>query len=254
MQNSKKELIGSQTLQQSYPLSTDETKESKESQAGATQLLVLSQTTDNLQHGALQGVAPPVPTIQTTDQPDYRLQYRKPIPEEKAQTYAKTAKKLPQKPSELNGKPKESVRKPPPSAPSRLEHEGKPRTNSRRPVIRGSKTVQGKQLGAVRYADLFIGGCNKDVVVDDIKNYCTNSLKVDVIECTPLVTKSARFNSFKLTLDYESREKLLSGEFWPNRVVVRKFTQPRSASSNSIYFDKTNNDVGLYSQNNQKHA
>ena len=140
----------------------------------------------------------------------------------------------------------EQVGKLSPEASSNSNYHGqKPRFKNS--VIRGNKTVVGKQLGAVRYADMYIGGCNKNVVPGDIENYCTSQLKVNVMSCEGLKTKSTRFNSFKVTMTYEDRNKVLDANYWPENVVVRKYTQPRGTSSNQF---SSINDVGAKSQIN----
>ena len=201
---------------------------------------------------------------QPEDQSQYRLQYRDSVPEEifSRRNYAEAAKSVATNPTvkhtSLPMKTVNSVQMPKnqTAKSEKPKHAEKLRTKSRNPVIRGTKTVtvHSKPLGAVRYADLFVGGCYKNVVANDIKEYCTNVLNVDIEECVPLVTKSTRFSSFKLTLERENREKLLDGNCWPKNVVIRKFTQPRGASSTDFSLNKQNIDVGSVSQNGEKNG
>ena len=179
-----------------------------------------------------------------SQKPDYRLQYHSTLPQGvKAPNFAEAAKRQrhPEARSEI---PKKLPQTPaPPKSIAGSRNDFKPRT--KKPIIRGTKQIAGKPLGAVRYADLYVGGCYKNVTPDDITTYCTNSLNIVPNECVALVTKSKRFNSFKITFDYENREKLLDGALWPVNIVVRKFTQPRVAPLNN--FSSKNNDVGSIS-------
>ena len=102
----------------------------------------------------------------------------------------------------------------------------------KRDVIRGNRDPVGAFTGAERQADLFIGGCNTQVKEDDITEYCKNVLKVDIYECTPLVTKSTRFKS-------------LASDSWPKGIVVRKFIKPRGEFFNKF---SLNTDVGNKNQ------
>ena len=167
---------------------------------------------------------------------DLRLRYRSPSPKGLSSPSFSEAAKRPSNPANPGQAPKTRI-------PQNQAPQAAPKPRTRKPVIRGTKSVVGKPFGAVRYADLYIGGCYKDITEDDIKGYCNDILNVKFKDCVPLVTKSSRFSSFKLTLEFEDRNKLLDGELWPKNVVIRKFTQPRVAASNN------SNDVGKLSQN-----
>ena len=119
-------------------------------------------------------------------------------------------------------------------------------TKKRPDVIRGNREPVGKFVGADRQADLYVGGCKKQVIKDDIHEYCKNVLKVDLIECIDLKTKSTRFSSFKLSLNKVDRDNLLVSDLWPVGTVVRKFTNPRGVSANA--FSSKNTDVGNVDQ------
>ena len=166
---------------------------------------------------------------------EYALKYRDSTPMEKKQ-YANAVKKV----ADSKATPSEKASS---NVAQTQNRTGKPKPKFKHDVIRGNKKVDGKLLGAVRYASMYVGGCNKDIVSDDIKNYCINNLKVDIQNVEPLLTKSTRFNSFKVTLTYEDRKEILFPDCWPENVVVRKYTQPRGNSSNQLS-SNLNNDVG----------
>ena len=182
---------------------------------------------NSTQENVSQIVADKIAQSRSKTTKDYQLRYRSPTPQERpSPNFAAALKRAP---NAVNlgqeFQPRTSQYQGPPIVP-------KPR--ARKPVIRGTKSVIGKPFGAVRYADIYIGGCYKNVTVGDIEGYCRDNLNVKFEKCIALETKSTRFNSFKLTLEFEDRNKLLNGDLWPKNVVVRKFTQPRVALSNDV--------------------
>ena len=117
-------------------------------------------------------------------------------------------------------------------------------TRRKQDVVRGNRKPgeTGAFIGAERQADLYVGGCNKQVKIADIEEYCKNVLNVNLVKCDELLTKSTRFKSFKLCLDRKDRDNLLVSDSWPIGTVVRKFTKPRGVSMNN--FSSKTSDVG----------
>ena len=112
----------------------------------------------------------------------------------------------------------------------RNRRNGQQRTDaSRRPmVVRGCRKLESSTLrGTLPLVDIFVGGWDKDTTVDNIKNYCTNELKIDYTECVPMVTKSERYNAFRIKLDLVTRDTIMNPDSWPEWVFVRKFYKPR---------------------------
>ena len=92
----------------------------------------------------------------------------------------------------------------------------------RGPVMGSKKGFQ--QLRAVkRTADVFLGRIDNVVSVDDIHTYVSENFKVKLCNVEELTIKAKEYKAFKLTLDFNEREKLFNSELWPENVVVDKF-------------------------------
>ena len=115
-------------------------------------------------------------------------------------------------------------------APSRSNAgDNKRRPNSLRSNISGTKVNSTLKLtGVQRVFDLFLGGCMLDTTTNDIIDYCKFS---DIIlkKCVQLNSKSEWYTSFKLSVVYDDREKLLVPEFWPQGSFVRRYFKPRQS-------------------------
>ena len=89
-------------------------------------------------------------------------------------------------------------------------------------IIRGTKKITGSLKGAKTNSDLYIGKCDSSVTIEIISNYIKNESDIDVIECVCL-NEYEGGKSFRVTLSFEDRLKLLSSTMWPENIVVRKF-------------------------------
>ena len=105
--------------------------------------------------------------------------------------------------------------------------------------MRGSRESDFSHFsGALPVVDIFSGGWKSDTTVDNLKDYCKNNLKVNIIECIDLESKSAYNKSSKIKLDIETGDKIMKAECWPKWVFVRKFYKPRRAVNNENKLDK----------------
>ena len=89
-------------------------------------------------------------------------------------------------------------------------------------IIRGTKKITGSLKGAKTNSDLYIGKCDSSVTIEIISNYIKNERDIDVIDCVCL-NEYEGGKSFRVTLSFEDRLKLLSSTMWPKNIVVRKF-------------------------------
>ena len=111
------------------------------------------------------------------------------------------------------------------------------RTNN---IIGSKKTSTNTILkGAVRSADVYVGNCDLKVDEDSLKEYITNELNIEVIHCISLHSTKPRYKdqpprskSFKVTLNMNDRDKVLSPEFWPEDIVCRKYRYPLNRINN----------------------
>ena len=101
---------------------------------------------------------------------------------------------------------------------------------SRRPNrnIAGTReAAAGTLSGASRVVEVFVGGCNKECDVDELQTFCTEN-NVNLLACITLNSKSIRYNSFKITVNYDDVIKVLKADFWPKGIFVRKFFNRRN--------------------------
>ena len=102
----------------------------------------------------------------------------------------------------------------------------------RKNIVGSKKTVVGGTLkSAVRLGDLYIGNCDQDVTSESLTKYIFDEMKIKVEKCEQLVTRNVNCVSFKLTLNMNDRQKLLSPDVWPEGIICRKFYNPRRNSN-----------------------
>ena len=97
----------------------------------------------------------------------------------------------------------------------------------------GSRTSSTGLSGVERVFDLFIGGCNCETNVEDIKSYC-NDLGVDLKKVEILQTKSEWYRAFKISVFLSDRDRLMSPETWPKGIFIRKFYKARIGRNNLV--------------------
>ena len=100
--------------------------------------------------------------------------------------------------------------------------------HSKKNVV-GSRVLKNSTLKSViKTADLYVGNCDVDVTTDALNQYIHDNANISPIKCEKLVTKYDNYQSFKVTLLINERDKLLISDFWPNGIVCRKFYKPRN--------------------------
>ena len=90
----------------------------------------------------------------------------------------------------------------------------------------------GNFRGALPLTEVYVGGCFKECTEDDLKEYCSNQLKIKIIDCVDLKSKSEQAKSFQIKVDVKT-ETILNGELWPENVYVRKFFIARQGRNNN---------------------
>ena len=103
----------------------------------------------------------------------------------------------------------------------------KQRRNARMRIVGNSGRVSTLLKGASRTTDLYIGNCDTDVTGDMLTQYISDIINVSIKHCEQLVTRYDNYNSFKLTVSVNDKDKLLSPDVWPDEVVCRKYFYPR---------------------------
>ena len=98
-----------------------------------------------------------------------------------------------------------------------------PRRNRRRnEAINGSRQSSSGLTSGTRILDIFVGGCERGTTDGNITEYCVSN-GVPIKKCESLESKSEWSCSFKISVEASERDKLLTGEFWPQGIAVRKF-------------------------------
>ena len=96
--------------------------------------------------------------------------------------------------------------------------------------IVGSKRYSGNRVmkSARKVGDLYLGNLDLDVTEDEIVEYIKDETNISVDACILLNSRNPNCKSFKISVSFESRMKLLSHEVWPEGVICRKFYNPRN--------------------------
>ena len=93
----------------------------------------------------------------------------------------------------------------------------------------GSKRDAPSTMRAVRRtADVFLGKVDKEVTVDNIKEYIKDTFDVMARSIEGVEIQSKQFNSFKITVVTEERETLFNAALWPEGMIVNKFYKKRN--------------------------
>ena len=95
------------------------------------------------------------------------------------------------------------------------------RANQNKVIGVGSSNAPFKAVK--RYVDVYVGRLELGVDCDDITGYIKENFKVEVLNVMKLDIYSRDFNSFKVTVCMDEREKLFNADMWPQGVIVDKF-------------------------------
>lgn len=85
---------------------------------------------------------------------------------------------------------------------------------------------------AKKYVDLYIGQCDLHVTCSDIKIYINEELNIDDFKIIELNCRNPENKSFKISVTFEDRIKLLSGDSWPEGIICRKFFNNNNNAGN----------------------
>lgn len=86
-------------------------------------------------------------------------------------------------------------------------------------------------VGAPRRLDIYVGRTDLKTTAAKIISHCEKYGNPKFIHCTELSAKYDWYKSFKVTVDFNCQEQMLTPEFWPEGIVVRKFTPRRNRPS-----------------------
>ena len=91
--------------------------------------------------------------------------------------------------------------------------------------IVGSKRYSGERVmkSARRLGDLYLGNLDLDVTETEIIEYIKEETDIPVDKCILLNSKNPNCKSFKISVSFESRIRLLSPEIWPEGVICLEF-------------------------------
>ena len=81
---------------------------------------------------------------------------------------------------------------------------------------------------ADRSCDIFLGGCNLTTTVESLRQYCSQEIKVDIIDCFEIKIVANKYKCFKISITIPNRDRILDPELWTENVWVRKFYKNRS--------------------------
>ena len=98
----------------------------------------------------------------------------------------------------------------------------------RKDIIKGTRKGNGLFKGVSGNCDLYVGKCDKSVTIDTIMEYIKVEYDINVISCECLHNNRDDINSFKVTLSFEDRNKMLNPNLWPENILVRKYFSGKS--------------------------
>ena len=75
---------------------------------------------------------------------------------------------------------------------------------------------------------MFLGRVDKEVTVDNIKDYIKDTFDVMIRSIEGVEIQSKQFNAFKITVLSEERETLFNAALWPEGMIVNKFYKRRN--------------------------
>ena len=81
-------------------------------------------------------------------------------------------------------------------------------------------------IGVQQIMEVFIGGCGLDTVEADIISHCQAN-DISPKKCEEISTVSEWQKSFKLSVLATDRDKVMTPDFWPMGVYVRKYFAKR---------------------------
>lgn len=94
--------------------------------------------------------------------------------------------------------------------------------------ILGTRSDNATGLTGVQHVmEVFIGGCGLDTVEADINSHCQAN-GISPKKCEAVSTVSEWQKSFKLSVLATDRDKVMTSDFWPMGVYVRKYFAKRS--------------------------
>ena len=79
-----------------------------------------------------------------------------------------------------------------------------------------------------RTVDVFLGRVDKEVTIDNVKDYIKDTFDVMVQSVESVEIQSKQFNAFKITVHTEGRETLFNDVLWPEGMIVNKFYKRRN--------------------------
>ena len=100
--------------------------------------------------------------------------------------------------------------------------------------ITGSKQDSSDNLkGINKTVDIYIGRVDISSTPEVIKSYIKTNFDVSVLNAEKIVTKTDKYNSFKVTIDLKNREALFKHDMWPENIIINKFYN-RNKNKNSF--------------------
>ncbi len=113
------------------------------------------------------------------------------------------------------------------SLPAGYEYSSAQRRKIRRKAITGTKSTQGTLRGAPEPSrDLFVFRVEKGNTEEIIRDYIKDN-NIEPRNVSLISNKDATFASFKVEVALSNMNDVLSPDFWPTGVCVRRFHKPR---------------------------
>ena len=81
---------------------------------------------------------------------------------------------------------------------------------------------------ATKYADIFVGNCALDVTEKSLMDYIKEEMNIKVKNCELLVTRNENCKCFKVNLNMNDRQMLLSSDVWPENIICNKYYKPKN--------------------------
>ena len=111
-----------------------------------------------------------------------------------------------------------------------VDEDGFTRIASKRKMTTGSKkTFENVSFkSANRLIELYVGRCEDSCTSDMLKDYLVSEVGVTPKECIQIETKVKFASAFRLTINFNDKDKLFNSDSWPEGVVCRRFYPGKS--------------------------
>jgi hypothetical protein len=122
------------------------------------------------------------------------------------------------------------------STPKLVKQQTSARVLHKLPTVMGTKQSTGTVFKAAsRIFEGYVSRCDISITAEDVKQYILTDINIPVIDCVLLQSPNITnryYNSFKVKINYNDKDKFLCPSLWLEGVIINKFIHPRRNTGN----------------------